>query len=115
MPDHARAREGRRCRARVDIEDGSDHHPSTPLSTIRWESAFDACAWALRRAILAGESPPGTRLPPERTPADAFGVNRVTVRSARARLDAERLVSIQQGSGYEVRDFERTAGPDLIS
>ncbi len=78
------------------------------------ESASNACLRALRESILAGEYAPGTRLPPERQLAADFGVNRVTVRSALAQLEAARLVSVRQGSGYVVRDFRREAGPDLI-
>jgi DNA-binding FadR family transcriptional regulator len=69
----------------------------------------------LRDSIVSGEFPPGLRLPPERTLAERFGVNRVTVRSALARLEAEHLLSVRQGSGYSVRDYRRTGGPDLIA
>ena len=79
------------------------------------ESAADACADALRTAILRAEFPAGSRLPPERALADTFGVNRVTVRSALAKLEAANLVSVKQGSGYLVRDYEREGGPELIA
>lgn len=78
------------------------------------ESAADACAGALRTAILRAEFPAGSRLPPERSLAETFGVNRVTVRSALAKLEAANLVSVRQGSGYLVRDYEREGGPELI-
>ncbi len=78
------------------------------------QSAVDACAAAIRRAILGGELTPGSRLPPERELAASFGVNRVTVRSALGRLAAARLLSVRQGSGYLVRDFRREGGPELI-
>lgn len=42
-------------------------------------------------------------------------MNRVTVRTALARLEAEHLVSVRQGSGYAVRDFRTAGGPDLIA
>ena len=79
------------------------------------ESAADACADALRTAILRAEFPAGSRLPPERSLAETFGVNRVTVRSALAKLEAAHLVSVRQGSGYLVRDYQREGGPELIS
>jgi DNA-binding FadR family transcriptional regulator len=79
------------------------------------ESAAEACTNALRTAILQAKYPPGSRLPPERELAELFGVNRVTVRSALTQLEAQSLVSVRQGSGYSVRDFERTGGPELIS
>jgi DNA-binding FadR family transcriptional regulator len=78
------------------------------------ESAVDACARDLRESILRGALPPGVRLPTERSLAEQFGVNRATVRGALARLEAEHLVSVRQGSGYTVHDFRREAGPDLI-
>ena len=77
-------------------------------------SAVDACAGALRDAILEGHAPVGSRLPPERELADQFGVNRVTVRSALGRLAAAGLVAVRQGSGYVVRDYRRVGGPDLV-
>jgi GntR family transcriptional regulator, transcriptional repressor for pyruvate dehydrogenase complex len=42
-------------------------------------------------------------------------VNRVTIRSALGRLEAEHLLDVRQGSGYCVRDYRRTGGPDLIA
>ncbi len=80
----------------------------------RRESAVDACAASIRRAILTGELVPGTRLPPERRLAETFGVNRVTVRSALARLAEAKLVRARQGSGYLVQDFRDDGGPDLL-
>lgn len=76
-------------------------------------TAVDACAAALRDAVLAGELGVGVRLPPERALAATFGVNRVTVRNALARLVAEGLLSVRQGSGYLVQDFLRSGGLDL--
>jgi DNA-binding FadR family transcriptional regulator len=78
-------------------------------------SAADACARALREAILRGHVSPGERLPPERTLASSFGVNRVTVRGALAKLEAEGLVTPRQGSGYVVHDYRRAGRPDLIA
>ncbi|MBS2013495.1 MAG: GntR family transcriptional regulator [Deltaproteobacteria bacterium] len=68
----------------------------------------------LRDAIVSGTFPAGLRLPPERELATRFGVNRVTVRTALARIEAEHLVNVRQGSGYVVRDYRQHAGPDLI-
>lgn len=79
------------------------------------ESAAEACARALRAQILGGTLGAGARLPPERELSARFGVNRVTVRAALARLEAEHLVTVRQGSGYTVRPWRRTGGPDLIA
>lgn len=94
--------------------------PSAPFlrvgpETAQGPSAVDACAEALRNAIVSGELPAGVRLPAERTLAERFAVNRVTVRGALAQLEAEHLVSVRQGSGYTVRDYLREGGPDLIA
>lgn len=78
------------------------------------ETAVDQCTAAIRQAILSGALVPGSQLPPERTLADSFGVNRVTVRSALSRLAGTGLLAVRQGSGYTVRDFRRAGGPDLL-
>src|SRR5687767_6726808 len=77
-------------------------------------SGVDVCAQEIREAIVGGEIQAGTRLPPERALAERFGVNRVTVRGALARLEAEGLVDVRQGSGYTVRRWTRTGGPELV-
>ena len=76
-------------------------------------SAVDACADALRAAILGGRLAPGSRLPPERALAEQLGVNRVTLRSALGRLAAEHLLAARQGSGHVVLDFRELGGPEL--
>lgn len=78
-------------------------------------SAVDRCTRVLRDAIVSGELRPGLRLPPERALAERFTVTRDTVRTALARLEAEHLLSVRQGSGYVVRDYLRAGGPDLIA
>lgn len=79
------------------------------------ESAHQACEQALRRAILSGEIATGDRLPPERELSVQLGVSRLTLRAALATLDAAGLISVRQGSGYVVRDFVRSGGPDLLA
>lgn len=83
------------------------------MSTHETDNATDRLTEDLRAAILAGEHPPGARLPSEREMAERFGVNRVTVRGALARLESSRLVEIRPGSGCVVRDFRRSGGLDL--
>ena len=77
-------------------------------------TSVDACTRRLRRSILDGSLAAGARLPPERRLAEQFGVNRVTVRSALARLAESGLLTVRQGSGYLVRDFRKHGGPDLL-
>jgi GntR family transcriptional repressor for pyruvate dehydrogenase complex len=80
----------------------------------RRETAVDQCETALRRAILTGELKAGEQLPPERTLAESFGVNRITVRSALSRLVAANLVRARQGSGHLVADYHQAGGPGLL-
>ena len=77
-------------------------------------SVVDQCTTSLQRAILSGQISPGERLPPERDLAQQWGVNRVSVRTALARLSASGLVSVRQGSGYRVCDYQVVGGTDLI-
>lgn len=79
------------------------------------ESAVEACVDAVRERILAGSLAPGMRLPPERQLATTLGVNRLTLRSALARLSASNLLHVRQGSGYVVRPWRRDGGPDLLA
>lgn len=78
------------------------------------ESAVDACAAAVRQAILRGELAVGARLPPERALATALGVSRLTLRAGLAKLASTGLVAVRHGSGYVVQDFERTGGIELL-
>jgi len=83
--------------------------PLPPIAT-----RVDACADALRTAILGGRFPAGQRLPAERELASQFGVTRVTLRGALARLAARGLVHAHQGRGTVVCDYQASGGPDLI-
>ncbi|MGW3105942.1 winged helix-turn-helix domain-containing protein [Streptomyces sp. NPDC001100] len=56
----------------------------------------------LRRRIVAQEYPEGSRLPPQRTLATAFGVSRGTVQLALRELSAEGWIESLQGSGSRV-------------
>lgn len=79
------------------------------------DSAVAACFDAVRTRILSGEIAAGAKLPPERALAAALGVNRLTLRSALARLSASNLLHVRQGSGYVVRPWRREGGPDLLA
>lgn len=84
------------------------------LEPISRASTVDLCARTLRDAVLRGDYPAGERLPPERALATTLGVNRVTVRGALAALVSEGLLSVRQGSGYEVRDALSSGGIELL-
>jgi GntR family transcriptional regulator, transcriptional repressor for pyruvate dehydrogenase complex len=77
-------------------------------------SAVEACASAVREAILRGELGEGARLPPERALSERLGVNRTTLRAALRELESGGLLRVKQGSGYVVRPWRETAGPGLV-
>jgi GntR family transcriptional regulator, transcriptional repressor for pyruvate dehydrogenase complex len=78
-------------------------------------SACQAAEEALRRAILSGGLPAGSRLPPERALCARLGISRLTLRAALAALATAGLLDIRHGSGTVVRDFRHTGGPDLVT
>ncbi len=69
----------------------------------------------LRSRILTGKYVPGAKLPPERELAKEMGVNRASLREALKKLEHLGLVTIRQGDGTRVTNFEETAGIELIS
>lgn len=77
-------------------------------------SAVEACAAAVREAILRGELGEGSRLPPERALSERLGVNRTTLRAALRELESGGLLRVKQGSGYVVRAWRESAGPGLV-
>jgi GntR family transcriptional regulator, transcriptional repressor for pyruvate dehydrogenase complex len=68
----------------------------------------------LRRMILSGEYPPGSKLPPERELAKTLGVNRASLRESLKKLEHLGLVRIRQGDGTRVRNFMETGGIELV-
>src|ERR1700759_3812761 len=68
----------------------------------------DVVRWELRRAIIEGEFPPGSKLPNEEALCDRYNVSRITLREAARGLIADGYVSRRQGSGPFV-----TSGPAL--
>src|SRR6201996_5987583 len=67
-------------------------------------STWRLIAEELRREIVAGQQPPGAKLPAEGELAERFGVHRTTVRQAIAALAAEHLVVSRRGSGTFVTE-----------
>lgn len=87
--------------------------PALP-SPLPRKTTAELCADTLRRSVLRGDYPLGSRLPPERELAAALGVNRMTLRAALQRLAQEGLLVARQGSGHTVRDAFDTGGPNLV-
>ena len=75
------------------------------------ELKFRSLADELRREILAGSWPPGTKLPTERELAAANGLSLTTVRRAFEELVQQRLVSRRQGAGTFVAEPVRASAP----
>jgi DNA-binding FadR family transcriptional regulator len=69
----------------------------------------------LRRAIVAGQFPPGSKLPSESQLSEAHGVSRTVVREALASLRADRLVEARQGAGVFVLEPQQAAPSPLLS
>ena len=85
------------------------------MPKIRPRRAVDITTDHLRSLIISGEYPADSLLPPERALAEELGVNRLTLRAALARLEAEKLVVPRQGQGIRVQDWRRTGGLSLLS
>ncbi|KWW98983.1 Transcriptional regulator [Carbonactinospora thermoautotrophica] len=66
--------------------------------------AYQQVADELRRRILSGEAPPGTRLPSESELMREFGISRTTARLTYNVLRAEGLIDTARGKGAFVRD-----------
>ena len=85
------------------------------LRAVKNESLPDQVFGQLVTQIFDGSYASGDKLPSERELAGIFGVNRHVVREATKRAEQIGLVSVTQGGGTKVLDFERTAGLDLLA
>ena len=74
----------------------------------------DAVSDRLRGEILSGRLRPGTRLPSERELSLALGVNRLTLRSSLARLEALGLITTRHGAGTIVASWRERAGLEML-
>lgn len=79
--------------------------PSAPAGQTR----VAQIAAELRRAITAGEYPPGARLPSEAELTQRHAVSRTVVREAFAQLRSDGLIETRRGSGAYALDPARTA------
>jgi GntR family transcriptional repressor for pyruvate dehydrogenase complex len=84
------------------------------LAPIARQSVVDAVADRLRGEILSGRLRPGTRLPSERELSLALGVNRLTLRSSLARLEALGLLVTRHGAGTVVASWRERAGLEML-
>ena len=78
-------------------------------------STVDQCEKMLLQQVLSGQLAVGERLPGERELAEGFGVNRLTLRSALARLTGSGLLRVRQGHGYVVNPWTSFGTSTLLS
>src|SRR5580700_6297559 len=84
------------------------------LAPVARQSVVDAVADRLRNEILSGRLRPGARLPSERELSLALGVNRLTLRSSLARLEALGLITTRHGAGTVVASWRERAGLEML-
>ncbi len=65
--------------------------------------------------IMSERYAAGSPLPPERTLAEVFGVNRHVVREALKRLEQLGLLATSRAGRTEVADFKRTSGLEILA
>lgn len=95
----------------------SSDNPPVPAPVFRpveKQRVAEEISEQLRRMILSGEYPPGSKLPPERELAKTLGVNRASLRESLKKLEHLGLVRIRQGDGTRVRNFMETGGIELV-
>lgn len=85
------------------------------MDAIRTQRTVDVTAERLRNEILRGTWSPGQHLPPERALATELGVNRLTLRAALSRLEAEYLIEPRQGRGVKVCDWRAQGELGLLA
>ena len=86
-----------------------------PFKPIKPKKISSQIADQIRSSILAGEFPPGAKLPPERELAELFGVSRPSVREALNMLSSSGLVTSHQGGGTVVLSLVESGGGNPLS
>jgi GntR family transcriptional repressor for pyruvate dehydrogenase complex len=94
--------------------DADEFQTLATLAPVARQSVVDAVADRLRGEILSGRLRPGTRLPSERELSLALGVNRLTLRSSLARLEALGLITTRHGAGTVVASWRERAGLEML-
>ncbi|WP_292376392.1 GntR family transcriptional regulator, partial [Mesorhizobium sp.] len=80
----------------------------TDLRVERKPKLSETVVAAIRKQLLAGEIPPGHKLPTEGQLTETFGVSRTVIREALAKLAADGLVEARQGAGVFVTEHIST-------
>jgi GntR family transcriptional regulator, transcriptional repressor for pyruvate dehydrogenase complex len=84
------------------------------LRPVHRRSVPDEVFDQLLEDIVAGDLQVGQPLPSERQLAEVLGVSRPAVREALQRLVHAGLIEVRQGEATTVRDYQRSAGLDLL-
>jgi GntR family transcriptional repressor for pyruvate dehydrogenase complex len=84
------------------------------LEKIRKQNISEQIASRLRKEILNRRIKAGDKLPPERELAEQLGTNRNTLREAIRYLEILNLVSVRQGNGIIVQDYETKGEINLL-
>ena len=85
------------------------------IAPVARSSVVDAVSKRLQSEILAGRLAAGSRLPSERELSLALGVNRLTLRAALARLEAQGLIVTRHGAATLVASWRERAGLETLS
>ena len=85
------------------------------MKKIRIKRTVDVAVNDIRNSIIDGTFPENKPLPAERTLAKEMGINRLTLRSALARLEAEGLVMPKHGLGVIVLNPWQHGSLDLMA
>lgn len=85
------------------------------MAPVARSSVVDAVSKRLQSEILAGRLAAGSRLPSERELSVALGVNRLTLRAALARLEAQGLIVTRHGAATLVASWRERAGLETLS
>src|SRR5690606_5785939 len=75
-----------------------------PIKIIEPQRLYRQISEQLRTLIVAGELPPGSRLPAERDLAVQLGVSRPSLREALIALEVQGYIEVHMGSGIYVCD-----------
>jgi GntR family transcriptional regulator, transcriptional repressor for pyruvate dehydrogenase complex len=84
-------------------------------SPIKPQRTVDVVCSYLREKIIQGIYPPKSCLPPERKLAKTLQINRLTLRAAMSRLQAEHLLESHHGKGVVVLDYLQNATLDIAT
>jgi DNA-binding FadR family transcriptional regulator len=92
----------------------SSPDPSSPLAAVRRERVDEQIVRIVVDAVVAGQWPVGSTLPPERELAEQLQVNRTSLRQALARLEQIGLIKGRHGSGNVVQDPSGLTAPEVL-